>query len=319
MKKLLLLSLTLGLTLLTSGNVLAAVHNFNGDFWSPNLLPDFSSEDMPSFEGWYYIEKDVPAATARGAIGNGLAGGAELFQNDQSFIDVYYDDPDDSGSYFYLKGNYLLETDFFIGVDYGDSQLTVAPGYRFIIDDNCYLAASLDYAVNHQYSTNDSANGYHDSGLIDLDIYGRYYTADSRLYGQFIIPNDDVAGIDDLFLLGGGAYRYNPNIVIGANLVSWGDYSYYEVGCTAAFDKIGAELRLISDDATGAIDCNVLYSFAPNIRAGLELIQNDDNSDPRLILKGKITSDEKTAAILMYQLDYGDTDGKLYLQWDITF
>jgi hypothetical protein len=319
MKKLLLLSLALGLTFFTFESALAAVHNFNGDFWSPNLLPDFSNEDMPDFEGWYYIEKDTPAATARGAFGNGLAGGAELFQNDQRFIDVYYYDPDDSGSYFYLKGSYLLETDFFVGVDYGDSQLTVAPGYRFITDDNCYIAASLDYAVNHQYSTSDSNNGYHSSGLIDLEFNGRYYTDDSRFYGQLIIPNNDVAGIDDLFLLAGGAYRYNPNIVLGANLVSWGDYSYYEVGCTTEFDKIGAELRYISDDDTTIFDCNVLYSFAPNIRAGLELINNDDNSDPTLIIKGKYTLDQQTSTVFMYRLDNGDTDGKFYLQLNLKF
>jgi hypothetical protein len=328
MKKALILSLVLCLTLLTTGNTLAAVHNFSGDFWSPNLLPDFSNHSckyfretgmpsMPSFEGWYYIEKDTPGVTARGSLGNGTAFGAEFFQSDQDFVNFYYYDPDNSGSYLYLKGSCLFENDFFVGVDYGDSQLTVAPGFRLDLDDNCYVAASLDYAVNHQYSTSDSPNGYQSSGLVELEINGRYYTADSRVYGQFIIPNGDVAGIDDLFLLGGGAYQYQNNIILGANLVSWGDYSYYEVGCTAAFNQIGAEFRYINDDGTGLFDCNVLYPFTDQIRAGLEL--KDMFDDPYIILKGKYTVDKKSAAILMYQLKNGDTDGTLYLRWDIAF
>jgi hypothetical protein len=329
MKKFIILSLVFCLTLLSAGSTLAAVHNSIGDCWSPNLLPDlsnhscryfskyFSEAAMPNFEGWYYIEKDAPGVTARGSLGSGVAFAAEYFQNDQTFADFYFYDPDTSGSYLYLKGSYLFENDFFVGVDYGDSQLTFAPGYRLDLDDNCYVAASLDYAVNHQYSTSDSPNGYQGSGLVDVEFNGRYYTTDSRVYGQFIIPNGDVAGIDDLFLLGGGAYQYTDNIVLGANLISWGDYTYYEFGCTAAFEQIEAEFRYLNNDDADEIDCNVIYPFTDQIRAGLELKDVFDN--PYIILKGKYTVDTQNAAVLMYQFQNGDDDGALYLRWDIAF
>jgi hypothetical protein len=315
-KKTLSFGLMLVLILSATGGALAAVHNFNSDFGSPNLLPDFAKEEMPDFEGWYYITQDRPAATVRGAFGDGYAFGAELFQTDQSFIDFYYYDPDDSGSYLYLKGSYLYETGFFVGVDYGDSQLTVAPGYRFDLDDHYYIAASLDYALNHQYSTSDSENGYQSSGLIDLEVNGRYYDTDRRFYGQLIIPNGSVAGSDDLFLLGGGAYQYNNNIVIGANLISRGNYNYFDIGFSAVFDQLGAELRYINADDCVIIDANVLYSFAPDIRAGLEVRDRDDEDDPDIILKGKFRVDRQTTVILMQQLQ---NDTVTYLCWDISF
>jgi hypothetical protein len=316
MKKLLVLSLVLTLTLLTAGSTIAAVHNFNGDFWSPNLMPDFSEKEMPEFEGWYYIEKDTPSGAARGKFGDDNALGAEYFQNDQTFANLYLNDPENGSSVTYLKGSYLLDNQFFVGLDLGDSQITFAPGFRYNLDDNCYIAASLDYAVNDEYS------GYQDSGLIDMEINGRYYTDLMRVYGQLILPNDDVVTSADTFLLVGGAYKYADNIIVGGALATWGGKHYLEAGCSTTFDKAGAELRFIDDDGATKVDCNLLYSFTDQIRAGLETYKKEGVSDPYIIIKGRYTLDEKNFAILMYQLknesQQGD-DSVFYLGWDITF
>jgi hypothetical protein len=314
MKKLLVLSLVLALTLLTAGSTIAAAHNFNGDFWSPNLMPDSSNIEMPEFEGWYYIEKDTPSGAVRGKFGDDNALGAEFFQNDQTFANLYFNDPENGSSVSYLKGSYLWDNQFFVGLDLGDSQITFAPGFRYDLDDNCYIAASLDYAVNDEYSE------YQDSGLIDMEINGRYYTDLIRVYGQLVLPNEDVASSADTFLLVGGAYKYADNIIVGANLVTWGNYHYLEAGCSTTFDKAGAELRFIDDDGETKVDCNLLYSFTDNIRAGLETYKVEGVADPYIIIKGRYTLDDQNSAILMYQLKneskHGD-DGVFYLGWDL--
>jgi hypothetical protein len=309
MKKLFVLTfLICSLTLLTVDGALAAVHNFTGDFSNPFLQPGYS---QPSFEGWYYIEKDAPSATVRGTLGDDIAFGAESFQNDQSFINLSFSDPDVGGAVTYLKGSYLCENGCFVGLDYGDSQITFAPGYRLDLDENCYLAASLDYAFNHE----DSA--YKDSGIVAIEFNSRYYTTDSRVYGQLIIPNDDVTISDDIYIYAGGAYKYSDNIVLGANFTrKYGD-STFEIGCTTAFDELGLEARAVLADTADVFDCNALYSFTENIRAGLEIQDVENVDDPYIILKGNYKLDDQNSAILMYQLKNGDDGGVLYLRWDI--
>jgi hypothetical protein len=309
MKKLLVLaSLIFSLTLLTAGGTLAAVHNFTGDFSNPFLQPGYS---QPSFDGWYYIEKDDPSSTVRGTFGDDIALGAEFFQNDQSFINLSFADPDVGDAVTYLKGSYLFENGCFVGFDYGDSQITFTPGYRLDLDENCYLAASLDYAFNHEY------RDYKDSGLVDFEINGRYYTKESRLYGQLIIPNEDVTSSDDFYIYAGGAYQYSDNVVVGANYTQFAGDATFEIGCTTAFDELGLEARVVLADTANVFDCNALYSFTENIRAGLEVQDVENVDDPYIILKGKYAVDDQNTAIFMYQLKNGDDDGVLYLRWDI--
>jgi hypothetical protein len=45
------------------------------------------------------------------------------------------------------------------------------------------------------YSATDEVYSGHKTGVIDYEIYGRYYTDKSSFYGQYIIPNKDVTGV----------------------------------------------------------------------------------------------------------------------------
>jgi hypothetical protein len=318
MKKYLVLSLVLSLMLLVTGSASAAVHNFTGDFTNPFLLPDFSRYGSPLFEGWYYIEKDNPSVTVRGLFPkNGNVFGFEYFQNDQTFIDVTHVNPDSDNSSTCVKGSYLFDNGFFAGLDYGSngdvSQTTLSPGYRFNFDDNGYIAASLDYAVNDQF--------YRDSGIVDYELTARYYTDQFRVYGNINIPNDKVVGTDQSYLWAGGAYKFSDNVVLGANYRRLNDINSYDIGCSATFDRLGAEVSYSDGDAgvSYSTGVNLVYSFTDNFRAGFQTTKVENLDDLYWLAKLKYTVDDKNAVVLMHQLknEAADMEAVTYLRWDI--
>jgi hypothetical protein len=344
LKKLLILTLALSLTLLVAGSALAAVHNFTGDFSNPYLYPDYGYYDVAAFEGWYYIEKDNPSATVRGTFpaeqkSFDNAFGLEYFQNDQTFINLSFIKNDTSGidlGYDRLNGSYLFDNNFFIGVDSwfhsSNSSTNLSPGYRFnLAQDAGYIAASLDYAVDKYIFNNEK-------GIIDYEIYGRYYTNNSRVYGQMVIANDDVLGYDSKYLMLGGVYKIFDNVVLGAIFKKYEDdpdygsnYTCFEIGCTTAFNKLGAEFRYINcnyDDNSdySALDCNILYSFTDKFRAGFEVEKcnyaDEGDLDPSLLAKAKYRINDANEVLLSYcfkndseDADYAEAIS--YLRWDI--
>jgi hypothetical protein len=335
MKKLLTLTLVLCFTLLCAGSTLAAVHNFTGDFDYGYLMRDYSYYNH-TFEGWYYIGKDAPSATVRSTIDDSCSAfGAEYFQNDQTFVNLTYFKADSDFWYLdkpfiNLKGSYLFANNFFIGLDTGMhdanynhdySQVTFSPGYRSnLANDAGYIAASVDYAANDEYPY------YKDSGIIDYELNGRYYTAQSRFYGQLIIPNKDVAISEDSYLQVGGAYQYSNNIICGADIyIATDEYTAFELGCSTTFDQLGAEFRFMScnydessdyDDYTG-VGFNILYSFADQFRTGFEYLKFNNSDDPKLHLKAKYTMDDQNSLILTQRLKNDTYEAVTFLYWDI--
>jgi hypothetical protein len=317
MRKLLITaSLVLGLTLLMAGGTLAAVHNFTSDFSGKYTLKDFAEFDNTSFDGWYYIEKDEASATARGSFGDNDALGFEFFQNDQFFANASYISEDGEKDLIALKASYLFDNQVFFGVDFGtkdgDNQFIVSPGYRFDLDQDAYVAVSMDYALNHDLN-------YDKSGIIDFEVNGRYYTSNSRIYGQLIIPNDDVTISDDIYCKIGGAYQYAQNIVVGGIFTQEDGDSTIEVGATTSFDKFGVEGRVILEDDQNTLDFNGIYTFTDNIKGGLEVAKVEDVDDLYVIAKAKYAIDKQNSAIFTYQFenDSNDDDSIISLRWDI--
>lgn len=316
MKKLFVLSLTLCLVVLLTSATSAATHPFTSDFTNQYLMLDFGSYE-PFFDGWYTIEKEAPSLTFRGFFPddlNVLAG--EYFKDDQTFADIMVEDYDGFDNTAYIKGSYLFKNGFFAGLDYaaasGNSQVVISPGYRVNMNKNAYIAFSLDYAFD--------GDGYIDHGIVDYEIYGRYYTKQSRFYGQLLIPNEEIVFTDEPYLMAGGAVKVAKNVVLGANLIKNGDYDYIDFGATTSVDKLKLELQYAHDHNYGNVfKLNSLYDFTKIFRAGIQANKFVDADKLIYELKLAYTIDKQNSLKIIFQFDdkAAGYDDFVYLRWDI--
>ena len=334
MKRLTLLTLVLTLTLLISGNTLAAVHNFTGDFANyylnhPLIAPQFNSL---SFEGWYTIDKDTPGFTARALFPKDASHwGLEYYLNDQYFANLNYFDLDDFAVTSF-QGSYLFDFGLFVGLDYtdndGETQGVISSGYRYGFgQDNGYIAASVDYALSGDLTKRYSKD---DSGIIDYDIDFKYFTGNWKVYGQLLIPNEDMIGpltdwySDDPILDLAANYKINDQYTVGGAITAFDKEFDYNLGVSGTFDKLGAELRYRSanwdgDNETYWVDANVMYSFTDQFRAGFQVTKAKDINDPYLYAKAKFTVNDDNALKFVYQFENDETheDGIAYIRWDM--
>ncbi|MGD9156025.1 MAG: hypothetical protein PVG90_11075 [Bacillota bacterium] len=354
MKKLLGLSMMLALTLLVAATTLAAVHNYTDDLVNPFLMPDYSM--ALKFEDWYYIEKNGPKITLDATFPKDFRYkyyGFEYYQNEHNFLNLTYIDHDkyDDSTQFYFKGCYLFENGLFAGFDSGNfdygvddindgTQNIVISGYRFNLPNQAgYIAASIDYALNNDYLR------YGDSGLIDYELDAKYYTDQSRVYGQLIIPNKnmEMVGNDKTFLKLGIAYKISDNFVVGANYLQfvtyivdcdddYGDfdivrskYIEYDFGFTAELNKLGIELqhKILNIDYYNhdsyTTRMNLLYSFTNNCRAGFEVRKEENNDELYRTAKLKCLISGQNAIIVMHTLknDFSSEGAVSYIGCDI--
>jgi hypothetical protein len=107
--------------------------------------------------------------------------GGELYQNDQTFLQVYSGNVYGIFENMGLAASYLFDSGFFIGLSdlkmNGSNQTTISPGYRFSLNENSYAALSLDYTS--ALNTN-KVTGY------ELDL--QYYLDNAKLRARIYNP-----------------------------------------------------------------------------------------------------------------------------------
>ena len=204
--------------LVVSASAMAAVHDGNGDL-APYYYPskylgqgevilfgfiDFIAASLPGEDGsgmlnlyqvknsnWFEIEKEKPYWIVTSTsniydIGNQLGG--EYYCDDQTFAEASYTFFPMVSNVSNIKGSFLTESGFFIGMDYiSTAGLTnaslISPGYRFNLNDNGYIAASLDYvSVDFLGEIVREVAGY------DIDF--KYYTEKMKFFGQIYVSNE---------------------------------------------------------------------------------------------------------------------------------
>lgn len=322
MKKLLIVLLVVCLTLLVTGTAFAVSSAFENTFKETNRIEGFAYvDDLPSFGGWYYIEKENPSTNLQqAAYETGKVYNLDYHRNDQAFMNLIYIDRETGDPEAYLKGSFFLIPDFlYLGFDYykyGDTNYNAASGgVRFNLGKAGYIAAGADYALNDDY--------FAMKGIIDYKVSARFYTKKSRFYGQMIQPNKEVYGEhEEDVILGGFAYQVIPNLVLGTNYFQNGDYTYYDYGATGSFWKMTAEVSSAKYDygfgsTNKTLDLNLLLAVNKSFQIGVESFKNDFCGDPFQILKAKWDIAKQSSIIFMRQLENESAGEKpiTYLRW----
>jgi hypothetical protein len=203
MKKWLILVSVMLLVLLISVNTLGAIQHL-GD-GSATIGRWYSvAPDTPYFIGSFYNINQGWSAAQDLTF--------EFFKNDQTFFN-YINTKAGSLSASGISGSFLTESGFFIGAgvtrreDYYSyaQRITISPGFRAAIDENSYLAVSLDWVTDGYWS---KINAYEISGKLFAE--GFKITGDSIFYpdseqltasleGDLVLSEQVVAGFDTVY------------------------------------------------------------------------------------------------------------------------
>ncbi len=229
-------------------------------------------------DSWYSINNDKPKVNiyAKNISPNFSIAGGEYYQNDQTFIDLFFQDVNKSNMT-YFGGSYLWDSGLFVGLNYlktaTTSETLLSPGYRFTLKDHGYLALSFDYLANDDSDIHD---------IVSYDVNFKLFPKKMKIYGEICLPKE---GNDTIVNLGAN-YEVRKGLVVGADYMSQGSQDAYSAGLTYKAQS------LIIDAALGENFTQNYYQFAAtenlknfSIGALYQKYQNDH--DPVITVQGK--------------------------------
>lgn len=277
MKKLIVVFLAFVMLLLTAGVSEGTVHNLKGDFFPYSDFREIimginvAKNDLQ----WFTIKPGSPYLT--GAIDyseDTQNYGVYYFQNDQMFAELH-DFVSGPYSTYCLRGSYLFDFGLFAGINRyqysdGGDQTYLSAGYRYNLDDQSYIAASLDQDLDHSATA------------IDLD--GVYFLDRMKVSGQLFLPDDE-----DLILDLGVNYQLNDSLVCGVKLNNVYDNLGYLLGLTWSKDNLVLNGKTGNDaffDET-FLGAGVCYQATKELNIGADVTSYEGNSDPVLAFKVK--------------------------------
>jgi hypothetical protein len=282
MKRLLVILFAACLVLGISATALGAIHDSyrdpSRDLW--NFAFEVPMYPFIIFDSWYTIDKQQPFYQVSGyQSGTSNLIGGEYFLNDFTFVDGF------SGSGTNLKGSYLFKAGFFIGgsILTGEGTETVlSPGYCYNLNDNGYIALSLDYYSDDTIST---TMGF------EVD-YKRYFDR-ARLLGQVYFSNEeytDYRGFSDelsynLCL----NYQAADTLVVGASFQSHAGWKFYDVGFSWYPEFMIADFEYVFYDNadSSAIMASAMFKANSNLSLGFYFFKGSEYDDPAIQLKAK--------------------------------
>lgn len=277
MKKFLILLVMLIMVLLISVNVLGAIK-------SPG-------DESATIDHWYSIEPDAPyfVGSYYGAdqiTSSNQFLNFDFYQNDQSFFD-FSNIVEGSSRVLSISGSFLAESGFFIGAQLATiedastsaQQITISPGIRAAIDENSYLAASMDLVTMGELS---EINAY--------EINGKLFGEGFKIAGDYIfypVAGQTIASLEtDLVVSEHVIAGFNANGATGT-----------QVGYSAGFTYSGENLTV--DAQTGydimfadSFNCiNGVFNLSESLRVGASYTKYNQDLNGCLILKVQLGSD----------------------------
>ena len=323
MKKLLIITLAIGLIFCSSATSWGAVHYRNGDrmYWVlgeyTTLIETFITEKSGSAsDTWYSInpDKNVIKGDVSSLEDVTLLSG-EYILDDQTFVGVS-NLSIEGDELTEIRGSYLFDFGLFIGLDYfaysapPDTDLSlyiISPGYRLNINEQSYLALSLDYGI-------DPDTDY--SEVLGYDLDYAYYGETAKCYAQYY--NWTPEGIDATVYDLGAAFRVADEIVIGFNYFRDEDSSDYDAGLTWKPDFMTLDFMIGTILEDGFYAVSGIVNLTDNIGAGLEVFNIDQTDDNRIMVKFKFENDN-SKFIFGYVLDSDLYDAAFNLSYKYSF
>jgi len=313
MKKTLILLLGCLLVFTTSSLALGAVHSSYNDtvylgmgeigLWSSFFIP-YRNTDT-----WFKIAAEEPSLFVGGASFDSSGDGTnfidvDYYQNEQTFLAVNVLSDDNTISD--LKGSYLFNCGFFIGLDYAfdedNNEYNIAPGYRWNFNDQGYLAASVDYLGGEDVDSD--INGY------DLDF--RYYLDNAKLFAQIYLPDEG-----DSSLEAGAVFQARDNLALGLYLLNWDDENGFLTGMTWSGEKFVFDCDYGYNTARNYFasvhfyDLSGMFNLSDSFRMGAQYTKYGE-SDPIYTLKIKY-ADDASQFFFGYTFETDDAPSSYYL------
>lgn len=276
------------LVLLLPVYALGAIHNF-GDGYTRT-------------DTWFRITPDKPYIEAHyrnmGSTSPETLLGFEYYQNDQTFVD-FNSYKEGTVNWTYVYGSYLTSFGLFAGLNlyshtypgYSFQDTKISPGYRLALDDQSYVAISLDY-----YSSETLKD------ILDYEINARYYTDKMKVFGDIVSYTKPTYGTDRVYL--GINYQVAKPVVVGGSLSTSEASNTLLVGGTYQSDLVIIDGQISNyspkiGDGSNQINLSGMFLLGDNFKVGAQYLKNSTVDDAALTLKAKMEM-EKSSFTLKY-------------------
>lgn len=230
MKKVFVIALALIITLLVAISAQGAVHSVNSPFQSWTEFGIISNAFKPEVTAWYSLLEPE-----KGFSGNVTMYTGDLFDDVQLLNGQYYESELKFGSATYIinpdsnimfvNGNYLFDFGLILGAEIvsieSDTVTLLSPGYYFQFNQG-FAQASVDFMM-----------GEGESELYGFELDAMYNLDNARFFGELYSVKDN-----DSYIMVGGLYQLQDNLVLGGKLENFGDNSGYQLGATWNQDAI---------------------------------------------------------------------------------
>lgn len=326
MKKLLLVGLVLGLTVLISSSALGAIHDaVNGEFEyfyrGGGSAANNTNFSYMIVDSWYSITPKPKYVLFSGIASEGVTPGfypqvnAKLYTNEQTFAEIWGGNNDKTS----FKGTILTEPGFFLGMDYfvdnlGEGSTMITPGFRYDFGKNWFIALSIDSDVE-------------DGDFYAIDLDYKYINDKIKLFSQlYNIESATSSTLEGGYYDIGCYYKILPQLVIGAKLGSHADeYAHHHIGLTWKPANLIVDFKYETDEQAPEDINNVYASCMVNLDKNISLgLQVDNRSGWALgdidhviyYLKAKYNTNCGTFK-LVYTPEFFNNESLLNLQYQI--
>jgi hypothetical protein len=279
------LALTALLVMAAHSMALGAIHHYTDEISGGNL-------DAAATDTWFDLKKEAPKFLAGGYLeSNYNYIGAMYFLGDQTFVQALF-----SGGDSIIEGSYLFKNNLFAGLSFetngGNEFSYTTLGYRFALNGDNYIAASLDYLLS-DFSGQDGVSGYD----LDAKFYGEKWKVFGQIYiaeyqsgpfdGALITDFGANYGVSDTFVLGFVFFNIQVDGVVSSEITEFG------VGFTWTPERWIVDALFESYEASGMVmlmtetesDFSIMYQASDKLYLGIENWRND--LDTRFAVKAR--------------------------------